>query len=154
MGIGHRRRRGFTLIELLIVILTLGILAAIVIPQFANSSEEARRSSRDAICKSLRSQIQLYRLQHGDTLPDLAAASAGGNHSAPLTTVTTHGVPPKALGPYVERVPVNPVTRGSAVRDAAAFSADGQPDPVPGADFIYDYGAGAGSGKIWATTDR
>ena len=153
MGIDRHRRSGFTLVELLIVILMLGVLAAIVIPQFTNSSEQARRSSRDVICKSLRSQIQLYRLQHGDELRDLAAASAGGNHFEPLTTATTYGSPPKDVGPYVERVPVNPVTRGSVVMDAVSFSG-GLPDPVPGADFIYDYGGGAGTGRIWGTTDR
>src|SRR5689334_18593447 len=38
----HRKPRGFTLVEILIVVIILGILAAIVIPQFTNASNDAR----------------------------------------------------------------------------------------------------------------
>ena len=68
-------RRGFTLVEILIVVIILGILAAIVIPQFTNASQNARESSLQSTLQTLRSQIQLYKLQHGDSLP---AADAGG----------------------------------------------------------------------------
>ncbi|MCC7406490.1 MAG: prepilin-type N-terminal cleavage/methylation domain-containing protein, partial [Phycisphaeraceae bacterium] len=40
-----RRKSGFTLIEILIVVVILGILAAIVIPQFTNASETAKGSN-------------------------------------------------------------------------------------------------------------
>jgi len=39
------RRSGFTLIEILIVVVILGILAAIVIPQFSNASQMARQNT-------------------------------------------------------------------------------------------------------------
>ena len=39
------------------------------------------------------------------------------------------------------------------VKDATFFRGDGLPSAVPGADFIYDYGGGCGSGKVWATSD-
>src|SRR3954466_2590228 len=90
--ISHRISRqfpsGFTLIELMIVIVILGILAAVATPQFANSSSEARRSSVLPMCRSMGNQLQVYRLQHGDVLPDLGAGSAGGNRFQPLTGVT------------------------------------------------------------------
>jgi general secretion pathway protein G len=142
---------GFTLIELMIVIVVLGVLAAIATPQFSNNAGEARRSSVRTMARTMGNQLQVYRLQHGDQLPDLAAASAGGNHFAPLTTVTVYDG--KNFGPYAMSVPVNPLTNGSTVMNATTFT-NGVPDPVPGADFIYDYGAGHGSGAVWGTVDR
>jgi prepilin-type N-terminal cleavage/methylation domain-containing protein len=141
-------RRGFTLIELLIVVVILGVLASISVPQFANAGEDARRSSLAATIHSLNHQIQLYKLEHGDQLPDLAAASAAGTHFQPLVGVTTFDS--RTRGPYALSIPVNPLTGGSVVKDAATFTG-GVPDPVPGADFVYDY---AGGGAIWGTADR
>ena len=42
-----RKPRGFTLVEILIVVIILGILAAIVIPQFTNASTDARKTRVD-----------------------------------------------------------------------------------------------------------
>src|SRR3954465_1601657 len=67
------RSRGFTLIEILIVVIILGILAAIVIPQFSSASNDARKSNVQSTVQTLRSQIALYKLQHQDTLPDLVS---------------------------------------------------------------------------------
>ena len=61
-------RRGFTLIEILIVVVILGILAAIVIPQFTNASDEAQESQARTQLQSMRSQVQLYRVKN-DVLP-------------------------------------------------------------------------------------
>src|SRR5438045_703545 len=67
------RKSGFTLVEILIVVIILGILAAIVIPQFTNASTDARKASLVSQLQTLRSQIQLFKLQHNDILPDLVA---------------------------------------------------------------------------------
>src|SRR6185503_18332404 len=75
----RRNRKGFTLIEILIVVIILGILAAIVIPQFTNASKEAKQSSLVTMVQSLRSQIALFKLQHNDYLPgQLALVGSGG----------------------------------------------------------------------------
>src|SRR3954470_4703727 len=65
----RQNRKGFTLIEILIVVIILGILAAIVIPQFTNASKEAKQSALVTMVQSLRSQIALFKLQHNDRLP-------------------------------------------------------------------------------------
>jgi prepilin-type N-terminal cleavage/methylation domain-containing protein len=65
-----QRHSGFTLIELLIVVIMLGILSAVVIPQFKNVTTEAQESSIMGKLQSIREVIELYKLHHNDTFPD------------------------------------------------------------------------------------
>lgn len=69
-------QKGFTLIELLIVVVIVAILAAIVVPQFGNTSSEARESTLDANLAAMRTAVELYKFQHNHTNPG-AAASTG-----------------------------------------------------------------------------
>ena len=139
-----RPQRGFTLVEILIVVIILGILAAIVIPQFTNASTEARQSNVRSQLQTLRSQIALYKLQHGDTLPDLTANS--GNNWTLLTATSVYQG--QTVGPYMQSVPVNSLTNASVVKNGNGSAA------VAGADFVFDYAAGAGSGNIWGTSSN
>ena len=115
----RKARKGFTLVEILIVVIILGILAAIVIPQFTNASEDARKSNMRSQLQSLRSQLELYKLQHRDTPPTLA------NFWTAMTTATEEdGTAPEAgddtFGPYLQNQSVNPLTGSSTVAAAAA----------------------------------
>src|SRR5215211_7879611 len=74
-AIRRNRKGGFTLVEILIVVIILGILAAIVIPQFTSASQDARKNSLTSQLQTLRSQIELYKLQHLDQLPSSLVAS-------------------------------------------------------------------------------
>ncbi len=136
------RKSGFTLVEILIVVIILGILAAIVIPQFTNASQDARESSLLSQLQTLRSQIELYKLQHHDALPDLVTSWD------PMTTKTSAaGGAPAAndtFGPYMQAAPTNPVNTLSTVVNGTAASATD-------CGFIYDYAAGLGTGRIWGT---
>ncbi|MGD0769681.1 MAG: prepilin-type N-terminal cleavage/methylation domain-containing protein [Tepidisphaeraceae bacterium] len=140
-------RRGFTLVEILIVVIILGILAAIVIPQFTNASQNARESSLQSTLQTLRSQIQLYKLQHGDSLPDLVA------DWTPLTGPTSYGNPTQTFGPYMQAIPVNPMNGNSNVVNAAPVVTGVGTAPTVGTacGFVYDYNGGAGSGLIYGT---
>ena len=62
-------RKGFTLIEILIVVIILGILAAIVIPQFANATTDTKTAGVQTTAQTLRGAVQLYYYQHNDKLP-------------------------------------------------------------------------------------
>ena len=105
-----RAKSGFTLVEILIVVVILGILAAIVIPQFTSASTEAKESNLVSNLQAVRSQIQLYKIQHNDNLPTAGAATFeqcmigltdvdGDVAAAPGAGV---------YGPYMQRIPKNP----------------------------------------------
>ncbi|MCB1746136.1 MAG: prepilin-type N-terminal cleavage/methylation domain-containing protein [Gammaproteobacteria bacterium] len=57
--------KGFTLVELLIVVIILAILAAIVVPQFSATTDDAKLSSLDANLANMRGAVDLYYQQHG-----------------------------------------------------------------------------------------
>ncbi len=100
-----KAKSGFTLVEILIVVVILGILAAIVIPQFTDASTEAKTSSLASNLQTLRSQIELYKIQHNDKPPSLA------NFEAQMTGKTdADGTvnPSGAYGPYLQQIPENP----------------------------------------------
>ncbi len=71
-----RRQSGFTLVELLIVAIILAILAAIVIPQFTETTTDARQSALRANLSAIRGAIALYRQQHFEYAA--LSASTGG----------------------------------------------------------------------------
>ena len=60
-----KNQSGFTLIEMLIVVIVLGILAMIIVPQISVSTDDARLSTLQTNLGSLRSAIELYFHQHG-----------------------------------------------------------------------------------------
>ncbi len=126
---------GFTLVELLIVVVILGVLAAVVIPQFADSSDSAREAALKSNLGTLRSAIELYKSDHGD-YPGLNASSGGtgctGNDGTgaansqqalidQLTRYTDsngascdESVANFIYGPYIKKgVPDNPYTASS-----------------------------------------
>ena len=61
----NRVKRGFTLIEILIVVVILGILAAIVIPQFTDAAEDAQLASAQSTIQTIRGQVELFNVQTG-----------------------------------------------------------------------------------------
>ena len=111
-------RRGFTLVEILIVVIILGILAAIVIPQFANASTDARTSNLRTTLNSVRNQIELFKGQHNDQPPQLVGmwtlmmTSSGTTETATATPTGTR------WGPYLQDVPINPLNNMTTVSSA------------------------------------
>ena len=74
-----RRNRAFTLVEILIVVVILGILAAVVIPQFVNASDEAQVGNVETQLRTLRTQIQLFRAQSDtNAFPELEEGEDDG----------------------------------------------------------------------------
>jgi len=122
------RQTGFTLVELLIVVIILGILAAIVLPQFTSTTDDARLSALDSNLSSLRSAVELYYQQHGAypsaTGDGTNAANSVGAFTSQLTQYTnaTGGVAnakdaTHIYGPYLKKatLPPEPVSGSSAL---------------------------------------
>ncbi|UCF00052.1 MAG: type II secretion system protein [Planctomycetota bacterium] len=122
-----KAKSGFTLVEILIVVVILGILAAIVIPQFTSASTEAKEAALVSDIQSIRSQIELYKIQHNDVLPGevlqsdgtITAATAVSfvnsmtsktNQYGEVGTTATH-----RFGPYMQKIPGNPFSTATAV---------------------------------------
>jgi len=64
-----RNQAGFTLIEMLIVVILLGILAMLIVPQISVSTEDAKLSSLQANLGAMRNAIELYYYEHDNTYP-------------------------------------------------------------------------------------
>ena len=126
-------RSGFTLVELLIVVIILGVLAAIAIPQFSTSSEDAKLSAIDTDLSHLRNAIELYYHQHRGVYPG-AKRETDGSDVANATQATAAFVAQLTLysavdgttdaekdstfkyGPYLRKgIPVNPFNGLSTV---------------------------------------
>jgi general secretion pathway protein G len=109
-----KTEKGFTLVETLIVVVILGILAAIVIPNFTSASTEAKESALACDLQTIRSLIELYKIHHNDNLP---GTQAGVDFRMAMTRKTNQeGVvdtsggtdPTFRFGPYMINVPINP----------------------------------------------
>ena len=59
-----REQAGFTLIEMLIVVILLGILAMLIVPQISVSTDDARLNSMHSNLGALRNAIELYYYEH------------------------------------------------------------------------------------------
>jgi len=118
-----KAKSGFTLVEILIVVVILGILAAIVIPQFTEASTEAKTSSLCTDLQSVRSQIELYKIQHNDNLPGVIKGThtAGATFEQAMTGYTDIfgevklAAGPDIYGPYLQKMPANQFVDSSVV---------------------------------------
>ena len=82
------------------MVVILGILAAIVIPQFTNAADEAAMSQAQSQLQSMRSQVQLFRAKNGYLPGDANPADASdvmANATACFTELKFFPVSSKAL---------------------------------------------------------
>lgn len=123
-------QRGFTLIEVMIVIVILGILAALIVPKIIGRPDEARVIAAKQDISSLLQALKLYRLDN-QRYP-----TTDQSLQALVVKPTTPPIPPNwKNGGYIERLPkdpwgndyryLNPGTHGEI--DVYSVGADGEP---------------------------
>jgi len=136
-------RRGFTLIEIMLVVIIIGILAAMIVPNIAGRSEQARKTAaRTDIESNLSTALDLYKMdasQYPTTEQGLIAL---------LTPPSVAPVPVQWNGPYLKKkvLPKDPwghdyvyVSPGTHNTDSYDLSSLG-PDGVESDDDITNWG--------------
>ncbi len=61
----RKNQKGFTLVELMVVVVIIGILTAIAIPQFSRVTERAERAGVEANLRTIEGTIMMYTADHG-----------------------------------------------------------------------------------------
>jgi general secretion pathway protein G len=119
---------GFTLIELMVVLVIIGVLAALIVPNVLDRADDARVTAARTDVNNLMQALKLYKLdnqRYPTTEQGLQAL---------VVKPTTGPIPPN-WKPYVEKLPqdpwrnpyqyLNPGVKGEI--DVMSFGADGQP---------------------------
>jgi general secretion pathway protein G len=104
------------------VVVILGILAAIVIPQFTDASSQAKESALASDIQMMRSQLELYKIQHNDNLPD--TTDQASFEACMLEKTDQYGAAGTEFGPYMSKMPQNPFVSGDTADDIT-FAASG-----------------------------
>jgi general secretion pathway protein G len=139
--------RGFSLVELMIVVAVLGILAAIVVPQFQSHSVRAREAVAKDSLRLLRSAIELYSGRHGDIPP-------GYEDDDPLSSPSASAFLAQLIadGRYLSEMPENPFNN----RQDILVIGDGEtfPDNAAG-EFGWVYQPATKTVRLdWAGADK
>lgn len=149
MRVFHKNH-GFTIVELLIVIVVIGILAAIVIVAFNGVQSSARDTERKAELGSVQKALEMYRIENGG-YPRCSNDARGGTGANVPTYATSSGTLDACLSDdlvpkYINALPKDPTSDGGQYEyryaagykktGAASFSGTSGPGSTPTDDYI------------------
>ncbi len=96
-----RHAAGFTLIELMVVVVILGILAAVVVPRVMDRPEQARITAAQNNLRAIKSALDMYKL-------DNSVYPTTDQGLEALAKAPTSGPKPRNWTGYIDRVPADP----------------------------------------------
>ena len=102
-----------TKIDLAVIAVCLGVVAAIIIPKYSLASTNARTTELISALQTIRSQIELYKIQHDDLFP--GQLYPGGNIRRRDFTEALTMRDAEGLGPYLLKVPKNPFNAKNSI---------------------------------------
>ncbi len=98
-------KQGFTLMEFVILIVILTIVTAMAVPRFSRAAQEAKLTVLVSNLQMVRSQIELYKIQHRDLLPGQKVPGGDILERDFVKAMTLRGS--DGMGPYVKKFPGN-----------------------------------------------
>lgn len=103
MNLSKQNQRGFTLIEIMVVVVILGILAAIVVPRLLDEPEKARRTSAATQIRSIEEALGIFKLENG------FYPSTEQGLQALVTKPVVGRIPERyKAGGYIRKIPLDP----------------------------------------------
>lgn len=128
-------RPAFTLVEILIVVVILGILAAISVPQFARAVSDAASSATYTELQKLRRTVEVFRCRNSGAFPMVASGNG------------TWGQIVSNTGEYLPVPPVNAWVGGANAR-VIVVTPNAAPDTAYQTDYAWIFDSV--NGAIWA----
>jgi prepilin-type N-terminal cleavage/methylation domain-containing protein len=109
-------RPAFSMMELVIVMVIIGILAAIAIPRMGGGAENAKVQALQASLQEVRNRIEVYKAEHEGKIPDLQFVAQMTQYTDVLGNVSDKPAPKFLFGPYLNAIPKNPYSGLDTVR--------------------------------------